>query len=405
MAEQNVNLANSKNKKSEATKPDVKKVVKDSVVTETLDTRLLRWASTNGLKKSPAVLMLVSAVKETRNIEFWGSVNMLDVLPHAKFTGTSRQETLVKFYVTLRNVLVFVPVALTWAAISVATSAFGTFTAQNQATTVNFLSFWQDGYGYLSDFWHIDSVAQFDVFVVLMVIGLTLLIGRLSSVNDLAYEEGWDRAEEQRIAIAMELQNFFHSRREITDKTVSETVAESVSGLRDMSLSMSKAMTELQKVMSGILDETLPRVDTLGQTLASLGELSTRRITDLVDTLSTGITSASMVINSMGKTMHDLGNDAKQAADRIVGVEKSISSASDELKDTVIKFGASASETKQNLDSGLANAIDKATISIDNIMNEMSVTSSSLKSSARTVQDQLEELQRSLQRKIKINRD
>jgi hypothetical protein len=112
-----------------------------------------------------------------------------------------------------------------------------------------------------------------------------------------------------------------------------------------------------------------------------------------------------MVINSMGKTMHDLGNDAKQAADRIVGVEKSISSASDELKDTVIKFGASASETKQNLDSGLANAIDKATISIDNIMNEMSVTSSSLKSSARTVQDQLEELQRSLQRKIKINRD
>jgi hypothetical protein len=405
MAEQNVNLANSKNKKSEATKPDVKKVVKDSVVTETLDTRLLRWASTNGLKKSPAVLMLVSAVKETRNIEFWGSFNMLDVLPHAKFTGTSRQETLVKFYVTLRNVLVFVPVALTWAAISVATSAFGTFTAQNQATTVNFLSFWQDGYGYLSDFWHIDSVAQFDVFVVLMVIGLTLLIGRLSSVNDLAYEEGWDRAEEQRIAIAMELQNFFHSRREITDKTVSETVAESVSGLRDMSLSMSKAMTELQKVMSGILDETLPRVDTLGQTLASLGELSTRRITDLVDTLSTGITSASMVINSMGKTMHDLGNDAKQAADRIVGVEKSISSASDELKDTVIKFGASASETKQNLDSGLANAIDKATISIDNIMNEMSVTSSSLKSSARTVQDQLEELQRSLQRKIKINRD
>lgn len=405
MAEQNVNLVDSNDRKSEATKPDVKRVVKDSVVTETLDTRLLRWASTNGLKKSPAVLMLASAVKETRNIEFWGSVNMLDVLPHAKFTGTSRQETLAKFYVTLRNVLVFVPVALTWAAISVATSAFGTFTAQNQATTVNFLSFWQDGYGYLSDFWHIDSVAQFDVFVVLMVIGLTLLIGRLNNVNDLAYEEGMDRAEEQRIAIAMELQNFFHSRREITDKTVSETVAESVSGLRDMSRSMSKAMTELQKVMSGIIDETLPRVDTLGQTLASLGELSTRRITDLVDTLSSGITSASMVINSMGKTMHDLGNDAKQAADRIVGVEKSISSASDELKDTVIKFGASASETKQNLDSGLANAIDKATISIDNIMNEMSVTSSSLKSSARTVQDQLEELQRSLQRKIKINRN
>lgn len=374
-------------------------------VPDSLDVRLLRWATSYGLNRSPIILMLASAVKESRNIQFWGSVNMLEALPQPRYLGNVRNETFARFVLILRNVLVFVPVALTWAAISVATSAFGTFTSQNQATTVNFLSFWQDGYGYLAPFWHIDEVARLDVIIVLAVIALTLLLGKLNNANDIEFNRGINLAEEQRLAIAMELQNFFHSRLEITDKTVTKTVAASVSGLRDMSQDMSNAMVELSKVMSGLLGDTMPRVDGVSRDLTDLIHKASDRIEELIKSLTGGVTTASTVLGDMSKTVNTIGTDAQVAVSRILDVEKKISTAGDALNSSVKKFDGAVSQAKSDLDIGLSGAIDRASIAIDNIVNEMSVTSNSLKSNARQVQDQLEELQRSLQRKITINRD
>jgi hypothetical protein len=379
---------------------DTKNESQDAVVAESLEQRLIRWANANNLEKSPILLMLLSAIRDGRNLAFWGSVNFMDALPQPRFAGTLERERIAKLLTTVRNVLVFVPVALTWAAISVATSAFGTFSAQNQATTVNFLAFWQDGYGYLAPFWRIGSTAEKVVIIISAVIVLTLIVGRLNNVNDRNYARGMDAAEEQRLAIAMELQNYFHARREINDTTVTETVIESVSGLRDMSRDMSAAMMELRHVMTGILGDTLPRVDGLTNNLKLLGDQAGVKISEMVDSLSEGITTASDLMKTMGQTVTELSHDARDAVDRIIGVENSISAASNELSSAVLQFDSSVGDAKHNLDQGLAGAVDRASISIDNILNEMAVTSTSLKSSSRNVQDQLEELQRSLKRNV-----
>lgn len=364
-------------------------------IPDTLEGRLERWARANGQWRNPMTQLLHAAVVDGSNLAFWSSVNMLDALPQAKYAGNLSREKLIAFLTTLRNVLVFVPVALTWAAISVATSAFGTFSVQNQATTVNFLAFWQNGYGYLDSFWHIDEVARLDVIVVLFVIALTLVIARMNNANDVMFMQGQDAADEQRVVLAMELQNYFHSRREITSVTVSQTVATSVAGLRGMAQEMTKAMSELKSAITKV-SETVPRVDNLGREVVEIGKASADQITELVRVLAGGVSSTTNLMDGVGTSLSTLGQEAMSAADRIADVEKSINKTNQSLQSVVTGFEGSIVEVKSELDNGLAKALDRASDTISNIVNEMEVTSTSIKSSARNVQDQLETFQRSL---------
>ena len=365
-----------------------------------LEEAIYDWAQANGYSQNAMVSMLAAATNDGSNLAFWGSVNMLDALPQAQFQASTSSLRLATFLTTFRNVLIFLPVALTWAAISVATSAFGTFSSQNQATTVNFLAFWQNGYGYLADFWHIDEVAKLDTIIVAFIILLTLAIARLNNANDRAYDAGFIIADEQRLVLAMELQNYFHANREITSETVSETVAESVAGLRDMAREMTSAMTEL-KVVMGKMSDTVPQVDNLSREIVTIGVASSERISELVNTLTNGVNSATGLIDELGSSVSTLGKEAKQAAQSITEVESSILGTSESLNNIVSGFETSIAGVKSELDNGLANALDRAADTIAVVVDEMEVTGNSLKSSARSVQDQLETFQRSLRTEIK----
>jgi hypothetical protein len=76
----------------------------------------------------------------------------------------------------LRNSLVFLPVALTWFAISKATSAFALYTSDNSLSVVNFLDFWENGYGVLASRWALSNVATLDFEIILLIIALTIAI-------------------------------------------------------------------------------------------------------------------------------------------------------------------------------------------------------------------------------------
>jgi len=360
-----------------------------------LEATIYDWAQANGYSENAMISLLASATRDGSNLAFWGSVNMLDALPPAQYQGRRSSLRLATLLTTIRNVMIFLPVALTWAAISVATSAFGTFSSQNQATTVNFLAFWQNGYGYLADFWHIDEVARFDTIIVVVIILLTLAIARLNNANDRAFDAGFVVADEERLVLAMELQNYFHANREITSETVSDTIAESVSGLRDMAREMTSAMSDL-KIVMGTVSETVPRVDSLSRDIVSIGVASSERISELVSSLTNGVNSATQLIDQLGSSVSSLGNEVLGAAKSISEVESSILSTSDNLTNVVSGFETSIIGVKSELDNGLAKALDRASDTIGIVVDEMEVTSNSLKSSARNVQDQLETFQRSL---------
>lgn len=364
---------------------------------QTIDKRLAAWAARSDLENNAIIKMLIVALQQGRYVAFWSTVNIIEVLPEPRFTGATRRIRRIQFLNTLRNVSVFLPVALTWAAISVATSAFGHFSSDNQATTVNFLSFWQDGYGYLADFWKIGAVARFDVIIVLIIIGLTLFIGRLQFAYDRDEITFLEEADDERVVLAMELQNFFHARREITPVTINEVVMQSIGTLRDMAIEMNGAKGQLRKSMD-TLGDLVPRVNDVSTELVATSKATNITIADLVGSLSAGLNDATSVLKTMSSAVTGLGNDASAAASRVSDVERALSEAGNKLAGTISNFEQSADALKDRLDSGLASAIDKSSNLIEGIINEMSVTGTSLKTSARSVQDQLEELQRTISR-------
>jgi len=79
-------------------------------------------------------------------------------------------------------------------------------------------------------------------------------------------------------------------------------------------------------------------------------------------------------------------------------INNSVTEVGNDFKVSVNTLQSSIGEVKTKIDVGLAIAIETGYVSIDRIINEMDVTSTSLKSSSRAVQDELESLHRSLKR-------
>jgi len=79
-------------------------------------------------------------------------------------------------------------------------------------------------------------------------------------------------------------------------------------------------------------------------------------------------------------------------------VNDSVTTVGTNFKVAVDTLQESIGQVKSKLDVGLSEAIETVYVSIDRIINEMDVTSTSLKSSSRAVQDELEALHRSLKR-------
>ena len=134
------------------------------------------WATLYKVQNDSYVAGLTKAVASRKNLPMWASLDPLEYLPHAEIDTHKKLHLLSLIMTVVRNALVFLPVALTWYAIGKATSAFATYTADNSLTVVNFLDFWENGYGVLSEKWSLSSVAIFDFQIILVIIALTIMI-------------------------------------------------------------------------------------------------------------------------------------------------------------------------------------------------------------------------------------
>ena len=113
-----------------------------------------RYNSHNELTKN-----LVADLESKSNLHKWAELDPFEFLPYPGSVGSEKKNRLIDNLTVLRNVLVFAPVALTWAAVGQATTAFEKYTAANDGAVVNFLEFWQNGYGVLDAKWRISEVA------------------------------------------------------------------------------------------------------------------------------------------------------------------------------------------------------------------------------------------------------
>ena len=189
------------------------------------------WARRAGVTNTPYVAGLTAALNAKKDLHIWATLDPMQYLPYPIISVGLRVARLVRILTVLRNVLVFAPVALTWAAVGQATSGFSEYVAENGANVVNFLDFWQNGYGYLGNEWRISTVAQLDFVIIMIVIALTVYISIAGTRASEAQAKLEAEIDSDRTAVAIEIAAFLYSKRQVTNVTMNQSLAATLSKL------------------------------------------------------------------------------------------------------------------------------------------------------------------------------
>jgi hypothetical protein len=210
---------------------------------------LQSWATLYGVQSDPYVSGLTSAVANRKNLPMWASLEPLEYLPHAQINSHKKLHLTSLIMSVLRNSLVFLPVALTWFAISKATSAFALYTADNSLAVVNFLDFWENGYGVLSEKWALSSVATLDFQIILGIIGLTIAITFLDRALKNFKNQAMQEADDERIQMALAISTYLFDQQRVTNVTVNQSLARAIRDILNSTDSLDKTSKELNKTV------------------------------------------------------------------------------------------------------------------------------------------------------------
>ena len=213
---------------------------------------LTSWKTLHRVEDDPYVEGVLAGLNSGRNLEMWASLNPLEYLPNPEVISNTRFHRILFLLALIRNALVFSPVALTWFAISKATSAFSAYTTDNSLTVVNFLDFWENGYGVLSKTWSLSRVATLDFQIILLIISLTIGIGaferRLKSLRENALGD----VDRDRVQIAIEISEYFFTLKKLTPQSFNATTNGVLRNLVSTSKSMEKTSKDLLKATNSL---------------------------------------------------------------------------------------------------------------------------------------------------------
>ena len=205
------------------------------------------WAITNHCEDDALVVALLADLESGQDLDAWASLDSLEILPPVEYKAGDKQLRLTNLIAIARNILVFVPVALTWVAVSKATTAFEQYTAANPNAVVNFLEFWQNGYGILSKDWTIGHIALLDGLIIGVVIALSMTVSILELRHKKSMRTTVTVLEKDRLTLALKIFKHLHAHKTATPAVVNAGIAGSVRNLLATSKEMAKASKELAK--------------------------------------------------------------------------------------------------------------------------------------------------------------
>ena len=205
------------------------------------------WATKNHCQDDALVTALVNDIENGQDLEAWASLDSLEILPPVEYKAGDKQLRLTNLIAIARNILVFVPVALTWIAVSKATTAFEQYTAANPNAVVNFLEFWQNGYGILSKDWTIGHIALLDGGIIGVVIALSVAVSVLELRHKRSMRTTVAILDKERLTLALKIFKYLHTHKTATPAVVNAGIAGSVRNLLATSKEMAKASKELTK--------------------------------------------------------------------------------------------------------------------------------------------------------------
>ena len=213
------------------------------------------WAVTNHCEDDALVVALVADLESGQDLDAWASLDSLEILPVVEYKAGDKQVRLTNLIAITRNILVFVPVALTWIAVSKATTAFEKYTAANPTAVVNFLEFWQNGYGILSKDWTIGHIALLDGAIIGVVIALSMSVSVLELRHKKSMRTTVAILEKDRLTLALKIFKYLHAHKAATPAVVNAGIAGSVRNLLATSKELAKVSKELSKDLKKTVKE------------------------------------------------------------------------------------------------------------------------------------------------------
>lgn len=332
----------------------------DSPVSSALDPdgairSLQLWAQSHRVEDDPYIHGLVVAVRRRDDLSMWASLNPLDLLPTPRVTAGSMARRLATVFAIVRNVLVFLPVLLTWLAIGRAVEAFGKFEklyaariAEGETRDLNFLLFWHDpdgylapagtpgvGKGLLAHHWRIGDVAVLDAWIVGVIIALTLLANVLRAYAERRSASSESRLMNDRLAVALAVADGLHGKRHATPDSIEESLAESLNDLTQAARDVNEAAARMERA-SGVVGTMTPHLEALNEHVQRLAEATSSQVSkamgDLVssvqglnDSVSGSVTA---VFGNAVSSLEEVGNQLSRVA---ASVEYGVKQLRDDL--------------------------------------------------------------------------
>ena len=192
---------------------------------------LEEWSRKYQTSNDPYVSSLLADLRERKNLSMWATLNPMDLLPQPVLNSGANILVWSRRLTILRNVLVFAPVALTWYAVGQATTAFSKYVSSHGTDVVNFLDFWQNGYGVLAKEWTISKVATLDFLIIALVIALTLIVSLQAKKGSDIQALAEQKIDAARTKVALELTGFLHDKQAVTNVTMNATLARALEKL------------------------------------------------------------------------------------------------------------------------------------------------------------------------------
>lgn len=301
----------------------------------------VEWASRWKVTDDPYIAGITEAIDGRANLTPWAAMDPHELLPYPDSRGGRGLRRLTRVIIVLRNVTVFVPVALTWLAINMATAAYGPYLNTLPAgEQTSFLEFWQSGGAdgsALDRFWRIQHVAFLDAVIIAGIVAATLLASTLEARSRVRSQRHEAQMESERRALAFTIAVGLQGSKSATPESITEALAFALADLMQAARDVATAASRMETASVGI-DSLTPRVKDLNNHAAELGR-------SLSEDVNRGISDLGRSVATLGVT---LGGDMQRfLTDVLVGLEE----INDRLNRTSVSVEFGTKQLRDDLDA------------------------------------------------------
>lgn len=205
--------------------------------------KIADYAKKYKLSDDPYLRGLLQGLSNQSDLHIWAELNPFEQLPRAAAKKHLSLLNATKILTIVRNVSVFIPVAITWQAIGQAVTQFELYVTENSGAITNFLTFWQNGYGYLENHYTIGHVAFVAFLIILGIIILTFIVNITGAISESAKAAEELALDKERDQICLEIFSELAAYRKADPAALDSVLGRAISQINEAIVALKSAMS------------------------------------------------------------------------------------------------------------------------------------------------------------------